>query len=106
VVHVLVDGRTDPVEIGRIETARFINAASLRPLGRSLFVPTAVSGEPVVNAPAQDGNGALLQGYLETSNVQVVEEMVELIASQRAYELNSKAIQAADQILQRLVNLR
>ncbi|MFH1810637.1 MAG: flagellar basal-body rod protein FlgG [Pseudomonadota bacterium] len=106
VVSVLVDGRTDPVEVGHVELARFVNASALRPLGRNLFAPTTTSGEPVAVTPGQEGSGALLQGYLETSNVQVVEEMVELIASQRAYELNSKAIQAADAILQRLVNLR
>lgn len=105
-VSALVAGRTDPLQIGRIELARFVNPASLRPLGHNLFASNTASGDPLVTTPGLDGAGTLLQGFVETSNVKVVEEMVDLIASQRAYELNSKAIQAADAILQRLVNMR
>ena len=105
-VSVLVGGRNEPLQIGRIELSRFVNPASLRPLGHNLFASTTASGDAMVATPGVDGAGTLLQGFIETSNVKVVEEMVDLIASQRAYELNSKAIQAADNILQRLVNMR
>ena len=85
--------------------ASFVNPGGLEPRGQNLFVETAASGTPTTNAPGSDGLGTLQQGYLETSNVNVVEELVAMIQTQRAYELNSKAIQTSDQMLQRLAQL-
>lgn len=96
----------EPLEIGRIEIASFVNPAGLQSYGRNLFLATAASGPPVIGTPGLDGFGALAQGYLEMSNVSVVEEMVNIIAAQRAYEFNSKAIQASDEMLQTANNLR
>lgn len=93
-------------EKGQVSVFRFANPAGLRPLGRNLLVETAASGEAESGTPGEDGFGALRQGALEMSNVQVVEEMVNLIAAQRAYEVNSKAIQASDDMLQMANNLR
>jgi len=93
-------------ELGQIELARFSNAAGLKSIGRNLFVQTPASGEPIAGVPAEDGFGTLAQGYLEMSNVKVVEEMVNMIAAQRAYEINSKAIKASDQMLQQANNLK
>ena len=86
-------------EIGQIELARFLNPAGLTALGRNQYQPTPASGEPILGEPGTDGFGTLLQGFLEGSNVEVVEEMVSLITAQRAYEINSKAIQTADAML-------
>ena len=80
---------------------RFINASGLQNIGRNIFIETQASGPPEQGQPGQNGFGQLAQGYLEMSNVKVVEEMVNLIKAQRAYEVNSKAIQAADEMMQR-----
>lgn len=93
-------GGEQPVAVGQIELASFVNPAGLEPLGQNLYAESAASG-----APGQDGLGMLKQGFLETSNVNVVEELVSMIQTQRAYELNSKAIQTSDQMLQRLGQL-
>ncbi|SJZ47781.1 flagellar basal-body rod protein FlgG [Selenihalanaerobacter shriftii] len=93
-------------EIGQLELARFSNPAGLKSLGRNLFMKTPASGEPTVGVPAENGFGTLSQGYLEQSNVKVVEEMVNMIAAQRAYEVNSKAIRASDEMLQQANNLK
>lgn len=98
------DGSTE--FIGQIELARFINPAGLRSWGRNLMLESAASGPPIVGTPGLDGFGSLTQGFLEMSNVQVVEEMVDMITSQRAYEVSSKAIQASDEMLQIANNLR
>jgi len=92
--------------IGRIQLVDFVNPSGLAALGDGLFQATPASGEPIVGAPNENGFGALAQGMLEMSNVNVVEEMVNMIASQRAYEMNSKAIQAADEMLQAANNVR
>ena len=105
-VSVMRPGDDRPQEIGRIELARFINPAGLKSAGSNLFEATAASGEPIIGIPGLDGFGDLAQGFLEMSNVQVVEEMVSMIVAQRAYETNSKAIQAADEMLQTANNLR
>ena len=105
-VMVLQPGQTEPSEIGSIELARFINPAGLQSIGRNLFEQTAASGEAVTGTPGEDGFGTLAQGYLEMSNVSVVDEMVNMITAQRAYEINSKAIQAADDMLQTANNLK
>lgn len=87
-----------PTEIGRIELARFANPSGLMSLGQNLLSPTAASGQPVVGFPNDGGMGRLLQNNLEGSNVEIVQEMVEMIAAMRAYEINSKAIKTADEM--------
>ncbi|MEI6740595.1 MAG: flagellar basal-body rod protein FlgG [Gemmatimonadaceae bacterium] len=89
-----------PTEVGRIEVARFANPSGLLALGQNLFAATASSGQPVVGFPADNGMGRLQQGSLEGSNVEIVQEMVEMIAAQRAYEIASKAIKTADEMSQ------
>ena len=88
--------------LGTIQLASFINPAGLTALGQNLYAATASSGTPITGAPGANGVGTLQQGYVETSNVNVVEELVNMIQSQRAYEINSKAITASDQMLQKL----
>ena len=105
-VSVVQLGDTEPITIGQIELARFVNPAGLRSYGRNLFLATAASGPPIEGQPGMDGLGAVAQGFLEMSNVQVVEEMVNLILAQRAYDANSKAIQASDEMLNTANNLR
>lgn len=87
------------VQLGEVQIARFVNPAGLTAMGQNLFRPTDASGAPVVGAPGTDGMGRILQGYVESSNVRVIEEMVNLIVAQRAYEANSKSIQTADEML-------
>jgi flagellar basal-body rod protein FlgG len=105
-VSVTLPGQSAAQQIGTIQLARFVNPAGLLAMGRSLFVPTQASGDPVVANPGTDGMGTLAQGFLEMSNVKVVEEMVAMITSQRAYEANSKAIQTADEMLSMANNMR
>jgi flagellar basal-body rod protein FlgG len=105
-VSVLQAGDTEPTEVGTITLARFVNPAGLSSIGRNLYLPTAASGEEVTGTPGQDGFGTIAQGYLEMSNVSVVDEMVNMITAQRAYESNSKAIQAADDMLQLANNIK
>lgn len=88
----------DPVEIGRIEFARFTNPTGLLARGENLYAQTAASGEPTLGFPQEDGMGRLLQGHLEGSNVEIVQEMVDMITSMRAYEINSKAIQNSERM--------
>jgi flagellar basal-body rod protein FlgG len=104
-VSVTLPGQAAPTVVGQIQTANFINPAGLAPRGGNLYTETAASGAPNVGAPNADGLGALMQGFVEGSNVNVVEELVTMIATQRAYELNSKAISTSDQMLQRLSQL-
>jgi flagellar basal-body rod protein FlgG len=101
-----VQGRDTEVELGTIELAVFPNPGGLESLGGNLFQTTAASGEPQFARPGELGTGALAQGYLEGANVRAVEEMIDMITTQRAYEMNSKVIQTADQMLQRLTSLR
>ena len=98
-VAATVDGQSTPTEIGRIETARFVNAAGLQPIGNNLLLESAASGAPQVGAPGSEGRGSLRSGALEASNVNVVEELVDMIETQRAYEVNSKMIQATDEMM-------
>jgi flagellar basal-body rod protein FlgG len=104
-VAATVPGQVQPQTIGQIQLANFINPAGLEPRGGNLFVETAASGTATAGAPNSNGLGAVQQGFLEGSNVNVVEELVTMIATQRAYELNSKAIQTSDQMLQRLAQV-
>ncbi|WP_200232148.1 flagellar basal-body rod protein FlgG [Rubrivivax gelatinosus] len=99
-VSATVPGSTTPSELGQLTVAGFVNPAGLRPTGENLFVETAASGNASVGNPGADGLGKLKQGALEASNVQVVEEMVEMIAAQRSYEMNTKVLSAADNMLQ------
>jgi flagellar basal-body rod protein FlgG len=104
-VSATVPGQAAPQNVGQIQLASFVNAGGLESRGQNLFVETAASGTASANGPGTNGLGLLNQGYLETSNVNVVEELVSMIQTQRAYEINSKAIQTSDQMLARLSQL-
>ena len=104
-VQATLQGQTAPQTLGTIQLANFINPAGLDPRGGNLYAETAASGTPNAAAPGSNGLGSLQRGFVEGSNVNVVEELVSMIATQRAYELNSKAIQTSDQMLQKLAQL-
>lgn len=104
VVSVLEAGNSAPTQVGNVQLADFVNPAGLQPVGQNLFMETVSSGAAQVGTPGLEGLGMLNQGFLETSNVNVVEEMVNMIETQRAYEINSKAISTADQMLQYINN--
>lgn len=106
VVEVLQAGQDDPAEVGQIELARFVNPSGLLALGRNVLQVTSASGDPIIDIPTQNGLGQLDQGSLEMSNVQVVDEMINMIVAQRAYEMNSKAIQTADDMASIANNLK
>jgi len=95
----------DPIEIGHIELATFVNPDALNPLGDGLYLPTEISGDANPLTPGDQGAGVLQQGFLEGSNVKLVDEFVNLIVAQRAYEINAKAVQAADEMLSIANNL-
>lgn len=101
-VSVTQAGSTAPTQVGAIQLANFVNPGGLQAVGENLFAETAASGAPATGAPGANGLGVINQGFVETSNVNVVEEMVKMIEIQRAYEINSKAITVSDQMLQRL----
>lgn len=105
-ISVIQAGSTAPVEIGQIELARFINPGGLKAIGKNLFISTDSSGESTTGNPSSEGLGTINQGFIELSNVNVVQEMVNMIISQRAYEINSKAVQASDEMLQTANNLK
>jgi flagellar basal-body rod protein FlgG len=105
-VSVTVAGQTDPVELDTIQLATFINPAGLKQVGENLFIPTEASGDALTGDPLEDGRGGIRQGFLEGSNVDPVTELVNLIRTQRAFELNSQSIQAADETLQTVSQLR
>jgi flagellar basal-body rod protein FlgG len=105
-VSVLQAGQSSPTQVGTIELATFVNPAGLLSQGKNLYLESEASGSPLTGTPGTDGLGTIAQGYLELSNVSVVEEMVNMIVGQRAYEINSKAIQTADDMLQMANNLR
>ncbi|WP_035384776.1 flagellar basal-body rod protein FlgG [Ferriphaselus sp. R-1] len=105
VVSVTQPGVNAPVQVGALQLTSFINPAGLQSQGENLYVETASSGTPSTSVPGLNGTGVLNQGYVETSNVNVVEELVNMIQTQRAYEINSKSIQTSDQMLQRLTQL-
>ena len=98
-VTVKLPGQTTPSNVGQLQTVRFANPAGLRAEGRNLFTETETGGAPQTGTPGQDGFGELTQGFLESSNVSVVEELVSMITAQRAYEINSRAVSAADEML-------
>jgi len=105
VVNVTQSGTVAPIQVGQIQLTSFVNPAGLQALGENLFSETASSGTPTTGTPGLTGLGSVSQGYVETSNVNVVEELVNMIQTQRAYEINSKSIQASDQMLQKLSQL-
>jgi flagellar basal-body rod protein FlgG len=105
-VTATVPGRPTPAELGTLELATFTNPGGLERLGNNLLGATPSSGEAVLVKPGEQGTGTLAQGFLESSNVKAVEEMIEMIAAQRGFEMNSKVVQTADQMLQRLTSLR
>ncbi len=105
VVSVNTPGQTASTTVGQIQLASFVNPAGLDPHGQNLFVETTASGTATLGAAGTNGTGTLKQGFVETSNVNVVEELVAMIQTQRAYEINSKAIQTSDQMLARLGQL-
>jgi len=105
IVSVTLPNQAAPQQVGQLQLVNFMNPAGLEPRGGNLFTETAASGTPQSGNPGANGLGALNQGMVESSNVNVVEELVAMIQTQRAYEINSKAIQTSDQMLQRLTQL-
>ena len=105
VVSAKMPGQATPQAVGSIELANFVNPAGLEPRGQNLFGESLASGNPITGAPGTAGMGTLMQGFVETSNVNVVQELVTMIQTQRAYEMNSKAITTSDQMLQKLSQL-
>ncbi|WP_029913165.1 flagellar basal-body rod protein FlgG [Pelobacter seleniigenes] len=99
-VEVMLDGENEATEVGNVQLVRFGNPGGLNSLGRNLYAETSTTGAPVTGTPGEEGFGTLSQGFLEGSNVNIMEEMVNMIAGQRAYEVNSKAIKTADEMLQ------
>ena len=104
-VSATVSGQAAPQTIGTLALANFVNPAGLEPKGDNLYAETAASGQPNGGTAGTNGLGTVMQGFLETSNVNVVQELVSMIQTQRAYEMNSKAIQTSDQMLQKLGQL-
>ncbi len=102
IVSVKVLGQPAPVQVGQVQLATFLNPAGLDPRGQNIFMETAASGAPNIATPGLNGTGLINQGYVESSNVNVVEELVAMIQTQRAYEVNSRAISTSDQMLARL----
>lgn len=105
-VQIVADNNLQPQSVGQIQLVGFVNPAGLKSLGGNLFVPTNASGLPQQGQPGQNGLGTLAQGQIEASNVNIVDEMVGMITTQRAYETNSKVVQASDQMLQTINNMR
>lgn len=105
-VSVLLPGSASTESVGQIELARFLNPAGLHAGGRNIYATSEASGDPILGTPGQEGVGTLSQGFLEQSNVKVVEELVNMIVAQRAYEINSRAVQTSDDMLQAASNLK
>ncbi|CDH21857.1 flagellar basal-body rod protein FlgG [Xenorhabdus bovienii] len=105
IVSINVQGQNAPQQVGQLTLTTFINESGLESVGENLYLETNSSGVPVENAPGINGAGLLYQGYVETSNVNVAEELVNMIQVQRAYEINSKAVSTSDQMLQKLTQL-
>jgi flagellar basal-body rod protein FlgG len=105
-VSVTMPGQTTPSDVGQIQLANFVNPAGLQAMGHNLLVPTKASGEPQLGEAGTEGRGTLLQGATEQSNVDIVEEMIGLISAQRSYEINSKVITTADEMLRAASQLK
>ena len=106
IVSIVLAGDPAPQEIGQVELAKFVNPAGLKSLGGNAYEETASSGAPVAGFPGDEGFGVTVQGFLEKSNVDVVQEMINMIVAQRAYEINSKAVKTADDMLAVANNIR
>lgn len=106
IVSVRLAGQNIFTELGNIELVNFANPAGLSSIGRNLYMQTDASGDPIGGTPGQEGLGTITQGYLEISNVSVVEEMVNMIVAQRAYEVNSKTMQTADEMMRMANNVK
>ena len=105
IVSVTQPGTATPTQVGTMQLASFVNVGGLQSVGENLFVETASSGTPTPNTPGSNGTGVLNQGFVETSNVNVAEELVSMIQTQRAYEMNSKVVTTSDQMLGRLTQM-
>ena len=105
-VQVTLSGQTAPATVGQLQLAVFPNEAGLEAQGDNLYLQTSASGAPVAGNPATAGFGTVMQGFIETSNVNVVSEITNLITAQRAYEMNSKVITSSDEMMSTLTNLR
>jgi flagellar basal-body rod protein FlgG len=105
-VSVIIPGTAEPQEIGQIELAKFVNSEGLQAIGHNLFTSSVASGQPTLGNPSLEGFGRVNQGTLEMSNVEIVDEMVNMIVAQRAYEINSKAIQTSEEMSQVANNLK
>jgi flagellar basal-body rod protein FlgG len=105
-VTVKVPGNDDPITVGQLELYRFVNPTGLQAIGENLFKVSAASGDPIQGRPGFDGMGKTIHRFLEMSNVSIVQEMVNMIVAQRAYEFNSKAIQTSDTMLGIAANLK
>lgn len=101
-VQAIIDGQIDPVDLGQFDLATFINPAGLRAVGDNLYLATEASGDEVIGLAGEEGFGSMQQGFLETSNVNPISEVTNMIVAQRAYEMNSKVITASDEMLQNL----
>jgi len=106
IVSVMTGGSATPTQVGQVQLARFANPAGLNSLGDNLYGATPASGDAVVGIPGEEAFGSVTQGFLEGSNVNIAEELVKMIVGQRAYEINSKAVQTADEMLQMANNMR
>jgi flagellar basal-body rod protein FlgG len=105
-VSAKVQGKEEPTVLGQLELVTFPNSSALEAVGGNIFLASAASGDPLRVKPGEGGTGSLAQGFLEGANVKAVEEMIAMISTQRAYEMNSKVIMTADQMLQKLTSLR
>jgi flagellar basal-body rod protein FlgG len=106
IVEATITGQTDPQQLGQLELATFVNPQGLEAIGDNLYLETPASGQPNTATPGSPGVGTLVQGYLELSNVNAVEEISSLIVAQRAYEMNARVITAADEMLQTTTQVR
>jgi flagellar basal-body rod protein FlgG len=104
IVSVALAGQADPIQVGTLQLTDFVNPAGLQARGENLYIETVASGPPQSGSPGLNGVGTLIQGALETSNVNVVSELVSMIETQRAYEMNSRAIETSDEMLQHITN--
>jgi flagellar basal-body rod protein FlgG len=105
-VSVTLPGQTTPSDVGQLQLANFVNPSGMQAMGHNLLVPTRASGEAQLGEPGADGRGTLMQGTVEQSNVDIVEEMIGLISAQRSYEINSKVITTADDMLRAATQMR
>ncbi|MBL7048048.1 MAG: flagellar basal-body rod protein FlgG [Nitrospira sp.] len=105
-VSVLQSGSSTPTDVGQMQLAQFVNAGGLEAIGKNLYLPSGSSGTATTGSPGSGGLGTINQGFLELSNVNVVEEMVNMIVSQRAYEMNSKVVQTSDEMLSMANNIK